>query len=335
MRFLRGRLDKDKFAEFFDILFPSKDRLYDKVVTHGFIRVGNIKYMSDLKIIHRTFLKESPEVSPLPGQALLWKTCLREIYFSDVHDELQFNLNPEDQVFIGLEAESFLAEVLCGLKSPLVGETEVFGQFKIWWKALPAESQFKQKFQSRIETLFALVKTVREKALCGHGSQSYGSLLRKNLVPNEAVDILGAGHLAQEILPWIKNKSAHRIWCRNPDKVKDQVEAESILSLNSEKLLSTVVVVAAPIKHEELNQWLKARGFSAKHKIFDFRADSADYIPFVKPELHLKLRDFSSKFDVHQNEIEKKAKAAVQLIQQWQQVQESKIQVRPYGWDDL
>ena len=339
MRFLRGRLGKDIFAEFFDILFPSKGPLYDKVVTHAFIRFDSIKYMSDLKIIHRTFLKESLEAVPLSSSGassvLLWKTCLREIYFSDIHDETSIEIKPEDEVYLGLEAESFLAEVLCGLKSPLVGETEVFGQFKIWWKALPADSLFKQKFQSRIETLFALVKTVREKALCGHGSQSYGSLLRKNLVPDEAVDILGAGHLAQEILPWIKNKSAHRIWCRSPEKVKDQLDAEAVLSFGSDHAISTVVVIAAPLKHEELNVWLRAKGFSAQHKIFDFRADSASFVPFIKPQVHLKLQDFSSKYDVHQYEIEKKAKAAVHLIQQWQQIQEAKVQVRPYGWDDL
>ncbi len=290
--------------------------------------------MSDFKIIHRTFLKESSKVQTLE-KALVWKTCLREIYFFDVHENLHVNLSSQDEVYFGLDAESFLAEVLCGLKSPLVGETEVFGQFKIWWKTLPQDSQFKQKFQSRIENLFSLVKTVREKALCGHGSQSYGSLLRKNLVPGEAVDILGAGHLAQEILPWIKNKSSHRIWCRNPEKSQEQFATDSVIPIDSHLLLSTVVVIAAPVSHQVLNRWLKEKGFSSYHKIFDFRSDSADFLPFIKPTLHLKLRDFSSKFDIHQNEIEKKSKAAVQLIRQWQQVQESKAQVRPYGWDDL
>ena len=290
--------------------------------------------MSDLKIIHRTFLKENSK-QPTFEKALVWKTCLREIYFFDVQDEQLFPTSATDEVYWGLDAESFLAEVLCGLKSPLIGETEVFGQFKIWWKSIPQENHFKQKFQSRIETLFALVKTVREKALCGHGSQSYGSLLRKNLVPDEAVDILGAGHLAQEIIPWIQNKSSYRIWCRDPEKVKNELEARDVFSLDQVSTLSTVVVIAAPISHHDLNRWLLEKGFSAKHKIFDFRADSSDFKPFIQPQLHLRLQDFSSKFDVHRNEIEQKARMALQLILDWQHVQESKIQVRPYGWDDL
>lgn len=286
--------------------------------------------MSDFRIIHRPFSKE------VEGEStLVWATCLRQIYFSDLQEDLNFKPQAGDEIYMGLEAEAFLAEVLCGLKSPLIGETEVFGQFKIWWKSLPEGNKFKQKFQSQIETLFALVKTVREKALCGHGSQSYGSLLRKNLVPGEAVDIIGAGHLAQEILPWLKNKSSHRIWCRNVEKVKNELSTDSVLSLSDEKSLSTVVVIAAPLSHEDLNKWLVARGLSAKHKIFDFRADSAEFIPAVKTKLHLRLKDFSTKFDLHQFEIEKSAQEAKDLIIKWRHLQEAKTQVRPYGWDDL
>jgi glutamyl-tRNA reductase len=292
--------------------------------------------MSDLKIIHRTFFKEVLEKS-LDSQALVWKTCQREIYFFDAQLNFDFEPHLKDQVYSGLEAEVFLAEVLCGLKSSLIGETEVFGQFKIWWKNLPQDSHFKLKFQNRIETLFALVKTVRENALCGHGSQSYGSLLRKNLKAGEPVDIIGADHLVQEILPWIKNKSAHRIWCRNPEKAKaNQIsQAQCILSLEDHSILSEVVVIAAPLSHAVLTQWLVKRGLTKGHRIFDFRSDSAEYHPPIKLALHFKLEDFSSKFDVHQIEIEKKAKAALKLIQKWRDTQESKVQVRPYGWDDL
>lgn len=286
--------------------------------------------MSDFRIIHRTFLKKDSDES-----TLVWSTCLRKIYFSDASEELKFRPQKGDEIYVGLEAQSFLAEVLCGLRSPLVGETEVFGQFKVWWKSLPEGNQFRLKFQSQIENLFALVKTVREKALCGHGSQSYGSLLRKNLVPGQAVDIIGAGHLTQEILPWLKNKSTHRIWCRNLEKVKNEIGYDSVISMNDRDPLSTVVVIAAPLSHEDLNSFLKERNFTAKHKIFDFRADSADFVPFVKPEVHLKLKDFSTKFDIHQHEIEKSAQAARDLIRRWKEVQEAKAVVRPYGWDDL
>lgn len=292
--------------------------------------------MSEFKIIHRPFLLKERLQENAITDSLLWKTCLREIYFFDVQVQTHIQLLENDEVYIGTDAEVFLAQVLCGLKSPLIGETEVFGQFKIWWKSLSPDLLFKKKFQSRMETLFGLVKTVREKALCGHGSQSYGSLLRKNLVPKEAVDILGAGHLALEIQPWIKNKSDCRVWCRHPEKVKQEgLLSGEILSVQLKNELSTVVVIAAPLKHDELNLWLKERGFSSKHKLFDFRSDSASFHPFVRPKVHLKLKDFSSDFDINQNEIREKAQAASRIIEQWKHVQNAKAQVRPYGWDDL
>jgi glutamyl-tRNA reductase len=290
--------------------------------------------MPDFKIIHRAF-SNSDDSALLSSEGLLWKTCLRQICLSDTYRTEDLKIQPKDEIYHGLEADSFLAEVLCGLKSPLVGETEVFGQFKNWWKTIPTNHPLKEKFRARIEALFALVKTVREKALCGHGSQSYGSLLRKNLVPNEAVDIVGAGHLAQEILPWIQNKSVHRIWCRNPEKAKSEIQSDVILSLQDTRTLSTVVVVAAPLSHDELNIWLRAHGFTASCKLFDFRSDSATFEAFVKPALHLKLRDFSSEFDVHQAEIQRKAADARAIIQSWKQNQETKSQVRPFGWEDL
>lgn len=293
--------------------------------------------MSEIKIIHRLVANIANSKDDTESSYLLWKTCLREIYFLDSLDESKIPILPSDQIFLGLEAETFLAEVLSGLKSPLVGETEVFGQFKQWWKTIPQGHPFKRKYQSRIEGLYALVKSVREQALCGQGSQSYGSLLRRHLISDESVDIIGAGHLVQEILPWIKNKSAYRLWCRNMPKIQKEIfsQAESVLSMDNISPLSKVVVIAAPLRHEDLNQWLCQRGFSSQHKLFDFRADSNNFVPRIQPKMHLQLQDFSSKFYMHQNEIEKRMQQALGLIRSWQQIQESKVVVRPFGWDDL
>lgn len=290
--------------------------------------------MSDLKIVHRPFFKKGADEKLFPSGEI-WTTCLRQIIFCDGFSDHKLDLQKQDEIYLGLDAESFLAEILCGLKSPLIGETEVFGQFKNWWKSLPEDNTFKRKFRCRIETLFALVKMVREKALCGHGSQSYGSLLRKYIQADQAVDILGGGHLVQEILPWIAKKASYRLWCRDPEKVKNRFGTDQVLNFQTLKPLSPVVVVAAPLPHEELQQWLLQRDFSVQHKIFDLRADSDSFHFVEPPQVHLRLKDFSSEFDIHQEEIKKKAQAARKLIQQWRQGQEEKVQIRPYGWDDL
>jgi glutamyl-tRNA reductase len=291
--------------------------------------------MSDLILVHRSFSNQN-EVEESPF--LVWKTCLRQIFFLDLNDSKNLQLEKGDEVFRGLEAESFLAEVLCGLKSPLIGETEVFGQFKFWWKSVPEENLWKQRHRSRIEALFSVVKGIREKILCGQGSQSYGSLLRRYLTDPVMVDILGAGHLAQEIAPWIQKQSTYRIWCRNPQKLESTAlgsGAKEVISLTHSSGLSRVVVIAAPMDHRSLNTWLRERDFGPQHLLFDFRSDSGHFIPFVEPKAHFKLEDFSSQYEEHRSEIEKKAQKARNQIHQWRDQQESRSQLRPYGWDDL
>lgn len=287
--------------------------------------------MPEFKIIHRTFLESNKK-----DTERCWQTCQRKIYFFDhCEDSAHFHLIPSDEIYYGLDADIFLAEVLCGLKSSLIGETEVFGQFKNWWKELSPTDPFRQKFQGKTEALFALVKMVREKVLCGQGSQSYGSLLRKYLLAGDEIEVIGAGHLVSEILPWIQNKSAYRIWSRDPAKTQSQFKNSVNLPMTEILTLSKTVVIAAPISHTDLNQWLQQRNFSSHHRLIDFRADSANFECFVQPLQHLKLQDFSSRFEADRAAIEKKVIDSRALIQQWRQAQESKSQMRPYGWDDL
>ena len=90
--------------------------------------------MSDIILVHR---KSNQEFKSLAADtsslALVWKTCLRQIVIfqndnSDFNQEL--GLNDLDEVHENEDALQFLIEILCGLHSPVFGETEVFGQFK-------------------------------------------------------------------------------------------------------------------------------------------------------------------------------------------------------------
>jgi glutamyl-tRNA reductase len=273
------------------------------------------------------------EVTP---SFLVWKTCRRQILFLDLLQANQVETLPNADFHSGLDAEVFLVEVLCGLRSPLVGETEVFGQFKDWWKALPEDLPWKNQNRRRIEAIFSLVKSVRERVLCGSGSQSYGSLLRRHLEKNQTVDLIGAGHLVKELLPWVQSKAGFRIWCRDPDKAQfAQGKAERILHLSETAPASPVIVVAAPLSHSELEAWLMAKDFSEEHQLFDLRADSEKFKPSVTPRLHLTLQDFSTRTEEFQQDVQDLYSRAMHLIGEWKSLQETKSQIRPYGWDDL
>jgi glutamyl-tRNA reductase len=291
--------------------------------------------MSDFALIHRAVSKTSDSSEETTASLLFWKTCQRQIFFLDFENSKKFETQAGDTLYSGLEADVFLAEILCGLKSPLFGETEVYGQFKAWWKALPEDLFWKIQNRSRIESLFALVKNVREKVLCGSGSQSYGSLLRKHLKSESKVEVLGAGHLVQELLPWIESRNSYRIWCRAPEKIQFPHQADEICQIHKAEKLSPIVVIAAPMAHTQLNKWLQARDFTSEHQLFDFRADSEGFEPFVKPQVHLMLKDFASKSEEFQRDIEGLLQRSQRIIQDWKMAQEMKSQIRPYGWDDL
>lgn len=277
----------------------------------------------------------------------MWQTCRRQIFFFD--KSFFFSPPPllHDEVYSGLEAEEFLIEVLCGLKSPLVGETEVFGQFRQWWEAL-GPSEFKAKFASRVQSIYAAVKKIREESLCGLGSQSYGSLLRKKLTELEQIDdslasklqidFIGAGQLVKEMLPWVQKKYQYRIWCRQPDKVRQlpQLTLGTVLGIEQINLLSPVLVVAAPMTHEELNSFLNRR-VSSNQKIFlfDLRHDSASYPDAALFGRYYDLNFFTNSVEERKLGIESHIEQAYRQIHNWKAVESSRIQVRPFGWDDL
>jgi glutamyl-tRNA reductase len=287
--------------------------------------------MSELRFLHQAGIS-SENFEDQTSSILVWKTCRRQILFLQ-DDESGEVFNAE--IFSGAEAEKFLAEVLCGLQSPLLGETEVFGQFKAWWKNLPDDLPWKRLHRSRIESLFSLVKSVREQVLCGSGSQSYGSLLRRFLPQQGQVELLGAGHLVQELLPWLQNKKTYRLWCRTPSKIDFAHEARAVTAFSEISKLENLIVVAAPLTHDELNAWLQERGFSSEHSLFDLRSDSSEFEPFVRPLKHYTLQDFSSRREETQKEQEELLSKSRNLIGRWNEEQKAKSQIRPYGWDDL
>ena len=311
--------------------------------------------MPQLMIVHRPSSASSPLASKpaVPDSFIKWETCRRQIFFSEepaakffaseqtvnstVSKTLDWKLDSDDEVFVGVAAEAFLIEVLCGLRSPLLGETEVFGQFKLWWQNLPSQ-EFKTKYSSRIQKIYSVVKKIREESLCGLGSQSYGSLLRRKMKDSDAVDFVGAGQLVEEMVPWIQKKSTFRIWCRDTKKVsKTQfgMLALEILSLNDSQQVANVVVVAAPMEHGVLTEWLQARGVNENTKIFDFRANSQSFIWNEKIKEHLHLDHFVTEVEGHREEILHQVAHARNTIDLWQQEAKCRAQVRPFGWDDL
>lgn len=119
--------------------------------------------------------------------------------------------NPNLEIYQGEEAYFFLLSVATGLSSAIVGETDVFGQFKLAWKAFgdsgsASSVSMKRELSSLMQKLFEDTKEIRALYLENLGGASYGSLVRRLLgaTQGDRVLLLGAGQIAQSVAPYIK-----------------------------------------------------------------------------------------------------------------------------------
>jgi len=283
-------------------------------------------------------VNQSHRFGPLqtPPGALLWQTCLRQTLFVRNQEieslkALTKNRDHGQEVFEAEKAYAFLLEVLCGLKSDMLGETEVLGQFKSFLQA-HAEHELVRQDPGLWNSLLRDSKIVRDRHLKNLGCHSYGSLSRKLLRGKTGpVLVIGAGHLAQEILPWLKDHSDVRVLARDINKAKMnfanllcQVE-----SLNSLQDRASAILVCAPIDNEFLQKIL---GHSQTAPlVLDFRGESQ-----LKP-----ISGYHSFIDLMNMVKDDKVKALAQVEKAHELIQAmasdyiGRMQLRPLGWEDL
>ena len=86
--------------------------------------------LDDLVVLHHP--AKAGEAFPALLNGLEWQTCLRRIILFRKSEgrALTASLPDESEFYEGQAAYNFLLEVICGLRSPLLAETAVMGQFK-------------------------------------------------------------------------------------------------------------------------------------------------------------------------------------------------------------
>ncbi len=244
----------------------------------------------------------------------LWQTCLRTIAISFTQQSEIKNSenNTRIDVFQGLAAYEFLLEIISGMHSPLMGETEVFGQFKQSSKVFLEKMNSKTPFLQLFQSIFADVKQIRSKYLTGIGGSSYGSLVRQIIKDIELpVILIGAGQLGKEILPWLsKSKNKTFLVCRNTNKHQD-------LNSNSVTVLSRldnpidkahVLIIAAPISNADLKAFYN-NNLNNIYYLIDLRSEDQHSEIIVPQCKSMRLSKFFSQLNVnkqhHQNLKEK------------------------------
>lgn len=257
---------------------------------------------------------------------IFWETCIRKIAISahslsKIEELVQRKQAvAAEQIYTGVEAKKFLLEVICGLHSPVRGETEVHGQYKELLSKIPKEHElYNQLFSLHLEA-----RKVRDLHLRGLGSQSYGSLARRKVRGAGEIHVLGAGVLVRDMLPWLMKLTAPlKIYVRNKARV-----SEDILRYvaRSEKLKicelaegldvqvdNSAVIVAAPLQSDEVVD-LVGRSRRPCNLVLDYRGESA-HDPIRLRTVYLSLQDIFQEIERTKKKVEGEVEKAKALIQ--------------------
>lgn len=297
--------------------------------------------LDNLVVLHHP--AQSGEQLPITLNGLEWQTCLRRI--SLLHrassDALIPTVPETSEIFEGPDAYHFLLEVVCGLRSPLVGETAVMGQFREFCAGakFPA-SEWGWYLRRLTADLLVDAKRIRYRHLEGLGSQSYGGMVRQHLKNIPSVFVLGAGQLAQEILPWLKGKTDVTVFYRNPMRAENLVNeypqmrlAQFTLQTAHAENRETAVVIAAPLKGTDIESWIQLHS-TPFVKALDLRGE-AESDPFNPSFPVVRLSEMFASLKDERPKVAARLAAARAEINKAAQRLVEQAQFRPFGWEDL
>lgn len=278
--------------------------------------------MDNIAIIHHRgnpiseCLKSTPHLS--------WKTCLREIIFLSRQEGK--NLPEAVATQTDESAYSELLEIICGLQSPVLGETQVFGQFKNFLKEqIDNRNAFVMAHRGYFQALITDAKALREEYRGLLSSAGYGSISRKLLKDCERIAIVGSGELATEIFTLLKGKSC-QIFTRNPKK---EFFGESLRPLHELHGDFDAVILAAPVENSLLKPHVRCW-----RVLLDWRAESSLY----PAPAELAYYPISTLFQIVEREKELSRNMAEQVrlkIHEKAKAYFNRVNIRPQGWDDV
>jgi len=280
---------------------------------------------------------------PAAINALEWQTCLRRIVL--LHKAETSALIPSlpegSEIFEGQAAYNFLLEVICGLRSPLVAETAVMGQFKEFCAGAGFPSNEWGHFLRRMTAdLLVDAKRVRCRHLEGLGSQSYGGMVRQHLKGIPSVIVLGAGQLAEEILPWIVGKTDVTVCARTPERANGLLAQHGEIRLTQFTLETaqvetrpTAIVIAAPLKASAVEGWMALQS-TPFVKVLDLRGE-AETDPLTSSLPVIRLSEMFAAVKNDRPKLAARVAAARDDIRKAGQRLIEQAQFRPFGWEDL
>ncbi|MBL7666163.1 MAG: hypothetical protein JNM93_13590 [Bacteriovoracaceae bacterium] len=158
------------------------------------------------------------------------KTCQRTLVLS-YGQKLNFNPALRMETEHGVNAYIYLLETICGLKSKLLGENEIVGQFKEAFKSYLNQPMIEKKMIRVLEKLLKDAKDIRTQHLIGISQKTYASITKKIMLRHglsENILILGSGALAEDLINQFKKRAKIFVSARNQERLSQLAQIHQI-----------------------------------------------------------------------------------------------------------
>lgn len=241
------------------------------------------------------------------------------------------------EVLTGPAAYQFILETICGLKSRLLGETEIVSQFKESFEQYLESPQRDPKLIKIFHKVFMDAKKIRHEHLQKIGLLSYcgltKSLLNKHY-PKFALDplktevaILGSGKLASDLLKVLNKNYNISLHARNTEalnrfsqkyqiKAIDRVDQKDLLT---QKVIINTIGTDRKLFFEDFFKQWKMNQFCRVHQhdpslFIDLSSPSVIETSYGKLEAVYRLDDLFNLAQKMHDEKEAKLQSAMQAI---------------------
>jgi glutamyl-tRNA reductase len=278
-----------------------------------------------LALIHRPAGR-----TPITPDLCLWRTCLRDVVFLE-----EGRAADDPDIFTDEAAYALLLEIVCGLRSPILGETEVQAQFKSFLGSLEPSAHGGLLKVGR--QILADTKLVRTEHLQGFGAHSYGYLAKRHVPAGERVVLVGTGALAKDIRTAVTAHHPVDQWGRRPHGDASGTTTLRHFEIRNAAAVPPVddpatLIVAAPVSDDDLAA-VVAR-YEQLTTAIDLR--SADERRAIqKSDRVVTLEDLFAEAASDTPPAVGRLEAARREVLALARAFSRREELRPFGWDDL